>query len=155
MDEHWAQVEDSVYYVSDCGNVRGVRGAVHRKILQGRYMVRLWQRHTTLSVHRLVAKAFIANPANFPLVRFKDGNVLNCHWTNLEWVPRPAHDCICKQCGFKYPLKHFKITAIKGTVVYRRRTCSTCLNKYNYARGKKKLIEKMFNNNQNGQSNRS
>lgn len=37
-------------------------------------------------IHRLIGKAFIPNPYNKPEINHKDGNKLNNHIENLEWV---------------------------------------------------------------------
>jgi len=39
-------------------------------------------------VHRLVGLAYIENPDNKPDINHKDGNRLNNHFTNLEWVTK-------------------------------------------------------------------
>lgn len=43
------------------------------------------RKYITLFVHRLVAKCFIDNPYNYPVINHKDGNKQNNHYSNLEW----------------------------------------------------------------------
>jgi len=82
--------EHPKYEVSNDGEVRHIKS--HRvksiRVKDGYCFVGLSVSHKVkkwVSLHRLVAKAFIANPKNKPEVNHKDGNKLNCHHSNLEW----------------------------------------------------------------------
>nr|QBK85717.1 MAG: HNH endonuclease [Marseillevirus LCMAC101] len=44
--------------------------------------------HVCISIHRLVALAYIPNLENLPIVNHKDGDKLNNRSDNLEWVTR-------------------------------------------------------------------
>lgn len=54
-------------------------------------------KRVNIGQHQLVARAFIPNPNNLPIVNHKDGDGYNNHHTNLEWVSasentQHAHD---------------------------------------------------------------
>lgn len=89
-------VEDSRYEVSNLGVVRNKKTL---KIIKqfdncrGYLTVAFWvkdnlkkKKKKKFYVHRLVASAFIDNPANKPEVNHIDGNKYNNSVTNLEWV---------------------------------------------------------------------
>jgi len=112
MSERWKEIEVTINYgkkrgkytlpflVSDTGKVK----APHRTL--GFYRGNTWVEYereeqelkefiangyvkTSAGFnHSLVAKAFVENPTPDVLVEVnhKDGNKLNNHWTNLEWV---------------------------------------------------------------------
>lgn len=51
------------------------------------------------SLHRLVASAFIENKLNKPCVNHIDGNKLNNHSSNLEWVTHKENSAHAKKNG--------------------------------------------------------
>lgn len=105
MEEIWKDIVgyEGYYQVSTLGRVRSVDKIVKGKngstrfvkgqILQpnlseGYLMVGLSKngRHSTIRVHRLVAKSFISNPKNKRTVNHIDENKLNNVVENLEWA---------------------------------------------------------------------
>ena len=113
--EEWKKIPgyEGLYEVSNMGNVRNVR---RNKLLRlsktnNRYIrVSLCKNgiKTGLTVHRLVAEAFIPNPDNLPEVNHKDEDKTNNRVENLEW------------CDHKYNMNYgtrnirAKETAIKN-----------------------------------------
>jgi len=55
-------------------------------------------------IHRLVAETYIPNPNNLPCVNHVDGDKLNNHITNLEWV------------DYKENIAHAIVTGLKQSI---------------------------------------
>lgn len=75
----------------ECKNQNTLSRKLKQRITNsGYYEVRLYDRsskkYKAVTVHRLVAEHFIKNPYCYNEVNHKDGNKLNNHVDNLEWV---------------------------------------------------------------------
>jgi len=89
--ENWLNVAGYPYQVSNLGNVRSKKT---NKLLKpyltnrGYLTVGFWTngKKKRISVHRLVASAFLPNPDNLPQVNHIDCNKTNNCVSNLEWV---------------------------------------------------------------------
>lgn len=69
--------------------IRTYKGRILAQMSHKGYLsVRLWRdnKQKMVETHRLVARAFVANPHNKPHVNHKDGNGSNNLPENLEWV---------------------------------------------------------------------
>lgn len=104
MEEIWKDVVgyEGLYQVSNMGRVKSIcsfvrlqNGELMKKkphVLKpqnrvGYKCVNLFKegRSHTVSIHRLVAKAFLPNCHNYPIVNHKDENKTNNNVENLEW----------------------------------------------------------------------
>ena len=92
MIEEWKDIPNfnGLYQVSNNGNIKRTKDEYifkKNKNSRGYRIITLTKdkKEYSLSVHRLVAEAFIPNPNNLPQINHKDGNKLNNKIENLEW----------------------------------------------------------------------
>lgn len=89
--EIWREIKgyEGCYSISNLGNVKNIiTGKILNPALKrnGYLSVDLrYGRSKTVSIHRLVAEAFIPNPLGLPYVNHKDEFKTNNKVENLEW----------------------------------------------------------------------
>lgn len=81
---------EGLYKVSNKGGVYSIRRKREMSPTisnNGYKRVKLYTRgkYKTISIHRLVAKTFLENPENYPVVNHIDENKFNNNVENLEW----------------------------------------------------------------------
>ena len=93
--DNWKPIEEmAAYYVSDKGQIWSsvTRKIIDQQIVSGCPSVSVgYPKRIFQQVHRFVAKAFIPNPKNLPIVNHKDGDRLNCCADNLVWASVEDH----------------------------------------------------------------
>lgn len=91
--EKWKHIEENNNYeISNYGNFRNKKGRMLKTNINARGYeycnISTKNVITKVKIHRLVAKYFIDNLYNKDTVNHIDGNKLNNHYTNLEWLTR-------------------------------------------------------------------
>lgn len=66
------------------------------------------------SIHRLVAKAYLPNPNNLPMVNHKDENKQNNSLDNLEWCDSKYNN----NYGIAFNTKKKKVKCIETNIIY-------------------------------------
>jgi NUMOD4 motif/HNH endonuclease len=115
-DEIWMPVfnYEGLYEVSNIGRIKRVlsnrclieRILKHNK-QRGYHVVKLCKETVKkpISVHRLVAQAFIPNPENKPYVNHLDSNKSNNSASNLEWCTQKENVKHAFSEGYRSPFK--------------------------------------------------
>lgn len=84
--DFWVDIDDT-YQVCPEGFIRNrITGFVLKNTPNGNGYARVKLHKQTKNVHIIVARTFIKNPTNLPVVNHQDGNKMNCHVDNLEWT---------------------------------------------------------------------
>jgi hypothetical protein len=121
IDENWKEIPNyKNYYVSNDGRICSFKETYNKYALLtpylnskiGRYYVKIKDKN--LSVHRLVALCFVdGRTEEKNTVNHKDGNPLNNHHTNLEWVSQSennkhAYDVLNRKKNKAHSRRKFK-----------------------------------------------
>lgn len=117
MNEVWKPVSvNNAYEISNKGRVRSLPGRFKKSkqpveikgwiSFHGYRKIELCNsgKRTVVSLHQLIARAFIPNPDNKPEVNHIDGNKLNNDILNLEWVTRAENAKHAGKTGLMRPL---------------------------------------------------
>lgn len=126
MEEIWSDIEgfEGFYQVSNKGNVKSLDRLVNGCSFKGYQRMKGKQlklqkrksghldvllkkngKEKRCWVHRLVAKAFIPNPDNLPIVNHIDSNPQNNSVENLEWCTQQHNINHCVKSGRFNPRK--------------------------------------------------
>jgi HNH endonuclease/NUMOD4 motif len=109
------RIPRGIYFVNEFGDVKSIdrvrtdvlgrkvpkKGTIMRPGMSKCGYKRVGIYSMTIPVHRLVSLAFVKNPQNKPCVNHKDGDKLNNHVSNLEWVTHRENNNHAIKTGLK------------------------------------------------------
>ena len=114
MKKQWIRFRESNYSVSEIGEIINQFGKILKPVLPALYKYKSYSlkingKAVNVFEHRAVAECFILNPLNKPQVNHRDGNKLNNHYSNLEWVTQSENIQHMYDTGLKtYRPLHYK-----------------------------------------------
>jgi hypothetical protein len=112
-NEIWKAIlnTNGAYEISNYGRLRSYLGQGAKKASKEPAILKIsingsgypakYIRGVNLRIHRLVAEAFIPNPAGLPMVNHIDGNKQNNHFSNLEWCDKSHNEQHAERMGLK------------------------------------------------------
>lgn len=110
---------ESIYSISKCGMILSdrkfkIKETHHSQ--SGYESLMLWvnNKYVHHSIHRLLALTFIPNPENKPQVNHIDGNKLNNHLDNLEWVTASENGMHAYMVGLSRSVRNKPVINDKG-----------------------------------------
>jgi len=95
------QFRETNYFLSEDGKViregKEIKGEVSNCNYK-RVMLydKSFSKRKKFSVHRMMAETYVPNPNNLPQVNHINGDKLNNHYSNLEWIT-PKQNCIHRE----------------------------------------------------------
>lgn len=117
IEETWVPVAgyEGLYEVSNTGKIKSVKAQKLMKQHQNRgYLIShicKKGKHFNLKIHRAVAEAFIPNPEGKREVNHIDGNKMNNHSSNLEWVTPSENIRHARENGLSWLGKNNPVTS--------------------------------------------
>ena len=116
--EEWKTIPNTHYEISSFGRVRNANNEkiIKQQVNQRGYStIRIKNNNKekiTLTVHRLVALAFIANPNSYKEINHEDGDKQNNYFSNLRWCTRGENI----KHSWDNGLRHFTAKARKAVL---------------------------------------
>lgn len=107
------EYKNSGYYITEDGLVINSKGKRLKQYINDNFkyyflILRIEKKPKTMFIHRLVAETYIKNTENKPQINHKDGNKLNNHFTNLEWVTQSENVKHAYNIGLNKPKRYYK-----------------------------------------------